>query len=91
MNETNNETAPSSPAGQEVTYKTRAERRAALRTRTAIILTPLFRRWGYGVAAAALGAAIFLGWVPPGASPVVLLLIMALFYVDEKGNPKEAS
>lgn len=72
------------------TYKTRAERRAALRTKSAIILTPVFRRWGYGVAAASLGVAIFAGWVPPGASPVVLLLLMALFYVDEKGNPKEA-
>lgn len=91
MNETNNETAPSSPAGQEVIYKSRAERRAALRSRSALVLTPVFRRWGYGVAAAALGVAIFLGWVPPGASPVVLLLLMALFYVDEKGNPKEAS
>ena len=72
-------------------YKTRAERRAALRSRSATVLTPAFRRWGYGVATAALGVAIFLGWVPPGASPDVLLLLMALFYVDETGKPKEDS
>lgn len=91
MNETNKESSSTSPAGLEVVYKTRAERRAALRSRAAVVLTGAFRRWAYGVAAAALGVAIFAGWVPSGASPVILLLLMALFYVDEKGNPKDGS
>lgn len=91
MSDTNNENTPSSPAGYETTYKTRAERRAALRTRTAVILTPVFRRWAYGVAAAAVLAAAGLGWVPIGATTVVLPLLMAVFYVDETGNPKDAA
>lgn len=88
MNDFDNEPGLSSPAGGEGSYKTRAERRAALRTKGAKILTPAFRRWAYGVAAAALGIAVFAGWVPPGASPVILPLILALFYVDETGTPK---
>lgn len=71
--------------------QTRRERRAALQRRTALIFTGTFRRWAYGVAAAALGVAVFAGWVPPGASPVILLLLMALFYVDKTGEPKDAT
>ncbi|WP_262002235.1 hypothetical protein [Microbacterium sp. Mcb102] len=70
------------------TYTTRRERRAALRAKGATVLTPAFRRWAYGVAAAALGVAVFGGWVPPGAAPVILPLIMAALYVDESGEPK---
>lgn len=73
------------------TYTTRAERRAALRAKGATFLTPTFRRWAYGVAAGGLGVAVFAGWVPPGASPVILLLLMAVFYVDETGKPKDNS
>lgn len=91
MYEPDNETAPSSPAGGEVSYKTRAERRAALRAKGAKVLTRGFRRWAYGVAAAALGLAVFAGWVPPGAAPVILPLIMAALYVDESGEPKPGS
>ena len=69
-------------------YKTRAERRAALRTKGARVLTPAIRRWAYGVAAAALGVAIFAGWVPAGAAPVIVPLLMAIFYVDDAGEPK---
>ncbi|WP_067197180.1 hypothetical protein [Microbacterium sp. XT11] len=72
-----------------VTPTTRRERRAALRGRTSVLLTPKFRKWAYGVTAAALALAIAIGWVPVGASPVVLPLLMAVFYVDETGNPKE--
>ena len=72
----------------ESTSTTRRERRAALRSKGATVLTPAVRRWAYGVAAAALGLAVFAGWVPPGASPVILPLIMAALYVDESGEPK---
>lgn len=71
-------------------YTTRAERRAALRAKSATFLTPAFRRWAYGVAAAGLAVAIALRWVPIEASPVLLALLMALFYVDETGKPKES-
>lgn len=69
-------------------YKTRAERRAALQAKGATVLTPAVRRWAYGAAAAALGVAVFAGWVPPGAAPVIVPLLMALFYVNETGEPK---
>lgn len=88
MDESHNETPSSSPAGGEVSYKTRAERRAALRATSERVLRPAFRRWAYGVAAAAVGAAVFAGWLPAGALPVIAPLLMAVFYVDEKGNPK---
>lgn len=54
------------------------------------LLTPRFRRWAYGVAVALVGVAVFAGWLPATASPVVLPLLMALFYVSEGGDPKEA-
>ncbi|KNY07911.1 hypothetical protein [Microbacterium sp. GCS4] len=88
MNETNNETAPSSAAGEEVSYKSRAERRAALRAKSEKILSPAFRRWAYGVAVAAVGVAVFAGWLPAPSAAVLAPLIMALLYVDETGEPK---
>lgn len=69
-------------------YKTRAERRAALRSKSEHVLRPAFRRWAYGVAVAAVGVAVFAGWLPAAASPVVVPLIMAFLYVDDKGEPK---
>jgi len=54
-------------------------------------LTPMVRRWAYGVAAAAVGVAIAAGWLPPGAAAVVGPLLMALFYVDPTGQPKEGT
>lgn len=67
---------------------TRRERRAKLRTTTERVLTPAFRQWAYGVAAAAIGVAIFAGWLPPGVAPVIAPLLMAVFYVTENGEPR---
>lgn len=67
---------------------TRRERRLQLRAKTERIATPALRRWAYGVAAAAVGVAVFAGWLPPAAAPVVLPLLMAVFYVDEAGEPR---
>jgi hypothetical protein len=66
----------------------RRERRAALRASAERVLTPAFRRWAYGVAAAAIGVAVFAGWLPPAAAPVVAPLLMAVFYVTENGEPR---
>lgn len=50
------------------------------------ILTPTFRRWAYGVTAAALTAgAIWAG--KPEFIPVALPLVMAIYYVDKNGEP----
>ena len=68
--------------------QTRAGRRAAARAKASRILTPGVRKWAYGVAVAAIGVAVFAGWIPATASPVVLPLIMALLYVDETGGPR---
>lgn len=68
--------------------QTRAERRAALRAKSETVLRPRLRKWAYGVAIAAVGAAVFAGWLPPAASTVLVPLIMALLYVDETGEPK---
>ena len=87
MSDSHNETDRARPAGLEVTYKSRAERGAALRAKSEAILRPRFRRWAYGVAVAAVGVAVFAGWLPPAASPVVIPLLMAAFYVDENGEP----
>jgi hypothetical protein len=67
---------------------TRAERRAALRASTSRVLTPGFRRYAYGVAAAAVVAAVAAGWLPAGTLTVAAPLLMAVFYVDEKGEPR---
>ena len=55
---------------------TRRERRLQLRAKTERIATPALRRWAYGVAAAAVGVAVFAGCVPPAAAPGVLALRM---------------
>lgn len=67
--------------------QTRAERRAQLRAKSERFLTPAFRRWAYGVAAAAIAAAVFAGWLPEGSLVVLLPLAMAVFYVDKTGTP----
>lgn len=55
------------------------------------VLTARVRRWAYGVTVAAVGLAVFAGWLPLEASPVVLPLVMALFYVDHAGAPLEGT
>lgn len=70
------------------TPTTRAEIRSR-RSRVGSILTPAVRRWAYGVAAAAVGVAVFAGWLKPEAAPVVAPLLMALFYVDKTGQPRQ--
>lgn len=51
------------------------------------LLNPIFRRWAYGVTAAALVAgATWAG--KPEFIPVALPLIMAIFYVDKTGAPQ---
>jgi hypothetical protein len=73
------------------TPKTRAEARALRRAKASNVLRPGFRRWAYGVTAAAVGVAVFAGWLPPEASPVIAPLLMAVFFVDERGEPKPVS
>lgn len=67
------------------TPTTRAEAR---RLRANRVLRPAFRRWAYGVTAAAVGVAIYLRWLPIESAPVIAPLLMALFYVDNNGEPK---
>lgn len=67
---------------------TRAELHAARRRTVPNILTPAVRRWAYGVAVAAIGVAVFAGWIPATAAPVIAPLLMALFYVDKTGEPR---
>lgn len=67
---------------------TRRERRLQLRAKTETIATPALRRWAYGVTAAAAAVAVFAGWLPAPSLAVVLPLLMAVFYVDEKGEPR---
>lgn len=67
---------------------TRRERRQQLRASSERFLTPAFRRWAYGVAAAAVAVAAFAGWIPVEATPVILPLLMAVFYVDKTGAPQ---
>lgn len=74
-------TTPTTPA-------TRRERRQQLRSSAARVLTPALRRWAYGVAAAAVGVAVFAGWLPAAAAPVIAPLLLAVFYVDETGQPR---
>lgn len=51
------------------------------------VLTPVFRRWMYGVAVAAVTA-----WASLTNNlevlPVILPLIIAIFYVDKGGEPR---
>lgn len=70
------------------TPATRAERRQQLRSAAGRIITPRLRRWGYGVAAAALAAAVGAGWLPPSALPWLLPLAAAVLFVDETGAPR---
>ena len=51
------------------------------------ILTPIFRKWAYGVTATALAVgAVWAG--KPEFLPVVAPLVMAIFYVDTNGEPR---
>ena len=58
---------------------TRYELRQADRART----WAKVRRWVYGICIAAVPLAIFLGWLPAEAAPLVLPLILAIFNVKE--------
>lgn len=50
------------------------------------LLNPTFRRWAYGVSAAALIAgATWAG--KPEFIPIAAPLVMAIFYVDANGTP----
>lgn len=52
------------------------------------VLNPTFRRWAYGVTAALLVAgATWAG--KPEFIPVAIPLVMAIFYVDNSGEPKK--
>ncbi len=53
------------------------------------VLTPTFRRWAYGVTAAAVGVAASVGWIEPETAVVIGPLLMALFYVDDRGTPRK--
>lgn len=68
--------------------QTRAQRRQQLRASASHVLTPAFRRWAYGVSAAGVAVAVLAGWLPAEASPVILPLLMAVFYVDSAGEPR---
>ncbi len=68
--------------------QTRAEARAHRQSRAASVLSPAFRRWAYGVSIAALGVAVFAGWLPPAAATVAVPLLMAVFFVSDAGEPR---
>ncbi len=53
------------------------------------VLTPAFRRWAYGVTAAAVAVAASVGWIDPETAVVIGPLLMALFYVNDDGAPRE--
>lgn len=44
-------------------------------------LSPAVRRWVYGVCIAAVPVAVYFGWLPAEASPVILPLILAVLNV----------
>lgn len=49
------------------------------------VLTPRVRRYLYGVAIAFVPLAVYLGWLAPEATPIVLPLILALLNVPKDG------
>lgn len=71
-----------------MTEQTRAALRAARQNRVAHWLTPAFRRWAFGVSAAGVAAAIYFGWLPEGSAVVIVPLLMALFFVNDNGDPR---
>ena len=64
---------------------TRATRSAASKARRWRIA----RRWVYGVAIAAVPAAVAVGWIKPEAAPVIVPLILALVMVRPDGTPED--
>lgn len=66
----------------------RAAARQNRQNKVAGILTPGLRRWAYGVSVAAVGVAVFAGWLPVDAAPVIVPLLMALFFVGDTGDPR---
>lgn len=56
------------------------------------LLSPKMRRWLYGVCIAAVPVAVYFGWLPPEAAPVILPLVLAVLNVqdaDTEGSPRE--
>lgn len=51
------------------------------------LLTPTTRRYLYGVAIAFVPLAVWLGWLAPEASPIVVPLIVAIFNVPKDEQP----
>lgn len=47
------------------------------------ITSPRFRRYLYGVCIAAVPVAVYAGWLPAEASPVILPLILAILNVND--------
>lgn len=52
------------------------------------ILTPAVRRWLYSIAIAFVPLAVYLGWLAPEASPIVIPLILAVLNVNDEGETK---
>lgn len=52
-------------------------------------LTPKVRRWVYGVAIAFVPLAVYLGWLEPEASPLVLALVLAVLNVNDDDAPAQ--
>jgi hypothetical protein len=69
----------------------RAAPKHTVKSVTARVLTPAFRRWAYGVSAAAVAGAIFAGWLPEGAAAVLLPLVMAVLYVNPTGQARASA
>lgn len=42
-----------------------------------------FRKWLYGVCIAAVPVAVYAGWLPPEASPIILPLVLAILNVND--------
>lgn len=81
-------TTPTTPTTPETRRERRQNSRQSARAASARVITPAVRRWAYGVAAAALTAALGLGWLPPGSAALLAPLLMAIFFVDETGEPR---
>lgn len=47
------------------------------------ITSPRFRRYLYSVCIAAVPVAVYFGWLPPEASPVLLPLVLAVLNVND--------
>lgn len=53
------------------------------------LLRPRVRKYLYGLTAAALAFAAAMGWIPAPAAAAAGPLLLAVFYVDDQGEPRD--